>query len=364
MERRTCVPRAHWQSRVEALGFDFHSLNGTYWVEDAYYAFEAAEVDRIEDAANELHRMCLHAVAEVVARGDYHLLGLDARAATLVERTWKAGEGALYGRMDMAYDGHGALRLHEYNADTPTSLFEAAVVQWHWLEDTGVLPDQFNLIHERLVERWRQLLPVGSHVHFSGALASPEDAATVEYLQATCQQAGYPAQLLDMSDIGWREGFVDLADRSIEHAFKLYPWEWMMEEPFAEHLIHATTRWIEPAWKQVLSNKSLLPLLWSMFPGHPNLLPASHDPRDLVGPVVGKPRFGREGEGVFFADRGVHFGEHGMVYQARAPLFEQAGRHALLGVWLVGEEAVGMGIREDEGLITRDTSRFVPHGFR
>lgn len=364
MERRTCRPRAHWQSRVEALGFDFHSLDGTYWVEDGYYAFEAAEVDRIEDAANELQCMCLHAVAEVVTRGDYHLLGLDARAATLVERTWNAGEGALYGRMDLAYDGHGVPRLLEYNADTPTSLFEAAVVQWHWLEDTAVLPDQFNLIHERLVERWRQLLPTGSHVHFAGALASPEDAATVEYLQATCQQAGHAAQLLDVSDIGWRDGFLDLADRPLGLAFKLYPWEWMMAEPFAEHLAHAATRWIEPAWKQVLSNKSLLPLLWSMFPGHPNLLPASHEPRDIVGPVVGKPRFGREGEGVFFADHGVHFGEQGMVYQAQASLFQHAGRHALLGVWLVGDEAVGMGIREDDGLITRDTSRFVPHGFR
>ncbi len=364
MERRSCVPRPHWQSRVEALGFDFHSANGTYWVEDGYYAFDAAEVDRIEDAANELHRMCLQAVGDVVARGDYHVLGLDAHAAALVELTWKAGERALYGRMDLAYDGRGAPRLLEYNADTPTSLFEASVVQWHWLEDTAVLPDQFNLIHERLVERWRQLLPVRSHVHFAGALASLEDAATLEYLQATCQQAGHTAQLLDMSEIGWLDGFMDLADRSIELAFKLYPWEWMMAEPFAEHLHRAPTRWIEPAWKQVLSNKSLLPLLWSMFPGHPNLLPASHEPRDIAGPVVGKPRFGREGEGVFIADRGVHFGEHGMVYQARAPLFEHAGRHALLGVWLVGDEAVGMGIREDDGWITRDTSRFVPHGFR
>jgi glutathionylspermidine synthase len=36
----------------------------------------------------------------------------------------------LYGRFDLAYRGDGPPKLLEYNADTPTALFEAAVVQW------------------------------------------------------------------------------------------------------------------------------------------------------------------------------------------------------------------------------------------
>ena len=134
-------------------------------------------------------------------------------------------------------------------------------------------------------------------------------------------------------------------------------------DEFAEHLGAATTHWIEPAWKMVLSNKSLLPLLWNRPRGHPNLLPASHDPADIAGATVAKPRFGREGEGVHVSDRGMHFAEPGMIYQARAPLFHSAHGHALLGAWVVGDRAAGLGIREDHSLVTGNAARFVPHCF-
>jgi glutathionylspermidine synthase len=363
MERRRCEPRRHWQSRMEEMGFGFHSVNGGYWTEDAHYAFSADEIDRIDDATTELHAMCLAIVDEVVRTGDYAPLGLGDAAATLVEASWRAREPALYGRMDLAYDGRSPPKLLEYNADTPTSLLEASLVQWHWLEDSGVLPDQFNRLHEALVERWPRLLPAGARVHFAGCLDAPEDLVTVDYLRDTCAQAGFETVLLDISQVGWKGRFRDLDDAAIAHVFKLYPWEWLVDEPFAVHLAARDTRWIEPAWKQVLSNKSLLPLLWRRFPGHPNLLTASHEPGDIDGPIVAKPRFGREGEGVFVAAPGLVPVEAGYVYQAQAPLFAHAGGHALLGTWLVGDEAVGLGIREDTGLITTDTSRFVPHGF-
>lgn len=364
MRRQSRARREDWRTRLESLGFDFHTLDGPYWVEDACYRFTADQIDQIEDAGNELHAMCLQAVAHVVERGEYEPLGLDRNAAALVEASWRRGERALYGRMDLAYDGSGAPKLLEYNADTPTSLFEASIVQWHWLEDTHAGADQFNLIHEKLVERWTDLLPPGAMVHFAGCLETREDEATLEYLGESCAQAGFATELLDVSHIGWGDSrFVDLHHRPITRMFKLYPWEWMMAEDFASHLQSAPTTWIEPAWKLVLSNKSLLPLLWRLFPGHPNLLPASHDPREVPGPVVAKPRHGREGEGVFIAERGIDFAEPAMVYQAFAPLFRGEGGHALLGAWIVGDETVGLGIREDDGLITRNTSRFVPHCF-
>ncbi len=363
MERVRSSPRRDWRARVEALGFEFHTLDGPYWVDDASYRFEGDEIERLESAGNELHGLCLEAVGRVVDTGDYTELGLSDAAATLVERAWRRGDAELYGRMDLAYDGCNPPKLLEYNADTPTSLFEAGVVQWYWLEDIHPEDDQFNLIHETLVERWKTVVPAGSRVHFAAHLEAVEDRVTVDYLRDTCAQAGFDTQRLDMSEIGCLLGsFVDLEDREIEHAFKLYPWEWMLDEPFAAHLAHSKTRWIEPAWKQVLSNKSLLPLLWRLFPGHPNLLPASHDPRDISGPMVAKPRFGREGEGVHAAQAAVA-ALPGYVYQARAPLFESEAGHALLGLWTVGGVAVGLGMREDDDFITRDTSRFVPHYF-
>ena len=95
-----------------------------------------------------------------------------------------------------------------------------------------------------------------------------EDAGTLAYLEDTAR-AGRPATtLIDIEDIGWRDdgSFVDLDDRAIELAFKLYPWEWMFHDAFGAQLAKAPTRWIEPPWKAILSNKGILPLLWEMFP--------------------------------------------------------------------------------------------------
>lgn len=365
MRREVRQARADWRERVDTLGFDFHTIDGVpYWCEDACYRFTAAQIDQLEAVGNELHAMCLEVVADVVERGDHHELGLDDRAAALVDYTWRSGERALYGRFDLAWDGRGAPKMLEYNADTPTSLFEAAVVQWHWLEDTGAGADQFNLIHESLVARWREVADPSRRVHFAGCLEAPEDRVTLDYLRDTCLQAGFQTLALDISQVGFDgRAFVDMDDRPLAQIFKLYPWEWMQAEAFAQHLPRTPTRWIEPAWKQVLSNKSLLPLLWRRFPGHPNLLPASHDPRDIDGPVVAKPRFGREGEGVRIETGGIAAAQAGEVYQAYAPLYATAHGHALLGLWVVGDAAVGLGMREDDNRVTSNTSRFVPHCF-
>ncbi len=166
--------------------------------------------------------------------------------------------------------------------------------------------------------------------------------------------------------------FVDLDDRAIERAFKLYPWEWMFHDAFGAELLSAPTRWIEPPWKAILSNKGILPLLWEMFPNHPNLLPAyfEDDPNaaKLGSSFVRKPLYSREGANVALVSAGATlveqdgpYGAEGFIRQALAPLPNFAGRYPVLGSWLVDHEPCGLSIREDENPITGNTSRFVPH---
>lgn len=366
MRRETCTPRTDWRDKLESLGFAFHTIDGQpYWREDARYVFDAREIDVVEAATNELHALCLEAVDRIVRSGRYADLGLDARAATLVERSWWDREPALYGRMDLVYDGSAPPRLLEYNADTPTALFEASVAQWYWLQDAAPLADQFNAIHEALVERWG-VLPKASQVHFAACYESAEDALTADYLLDTCMQAGHRTTALDMEQVGWSgRDFIDMDNVPIERMFKLYPWEWMLAEPFAVHLAEVRLRWIEPAWKMLLSNKAILPLLWEFFPGHPNLLPASRRRGAVDGPVVRKPCWGREGAGVIVLEHGEAecATAEPCIYQALAPLPVYEGRHALVGSWVVGHTAVGIGMREDADRITRNTSCFVPHLF-
>ena len=145
MRRDTITPRRDWRERVEALGFDFHTIDGEpYWREDVCYRFTADEIDTLEDATAELHSLCLEAVDRIVSGGRCAELGLDEVTTRLVEQSWRAGEPTLYGRMDLSWNGTGEPKLLEYNADTPTALFETSVVQWYWLQDTRPQADQFN----------------------------------------------------------------------------------------------------------------------------------------------------------------------------------------------------------------------------
>jgi glutathionylspermidine synthase len=297
-------------------------------------------------------------------------------------------------RFDLRYDGSGPAKLLEYNADTPTSVFETAVFQWGWLDDAmarAIVPrdaDQFNSLHERLVAAWRALLSSstvpgaapqhapasGRLIHFAGMLDNPEDAGTLTYIADTAGQAGATTRLMAMDTIGRnaKGGFVDLDDVPIEIAFKLYPWEWMFREQFGAFLPGASTRWIEPPWKAILSSKGILPLLWSMFPRHPNLLPAyfADDPgRTTLGDsYVTKPLHSREGANVEIviggsivdADGGP-YGDEPKIVQAAAPLPVFDGNYAVLGSWIAAGVPAGLSVREDTGPITRNTSRFLPH---
>jgi glutathionylspermidine synthase len=409
MQRISITPRPDWQSKVEAAGLTYHSPEAmaesgrTYWDESACYQFTAAEVDTLEAAANGMQEMCLGAAQHVIDRKRYAELEIPGEAVAAIEWAWNAEPPALYGRFDYIWAGAEsgvAPKLLEYNADTPTSLVEAAVVQWNWLEEagqslpgshhflpfsTGAKPDQFNSIHERLIAKWKDIAPyLKQPVYFAGT-AEPEDALTLAYLEDTAQQAGLAARRIAMLDIGWNEGrnaFLDLREDRIESIFKLYPWETMVAEQFAAHALatYRSMSWIEPIWKMLLSNKGILPILWELYPNHPNLLaayfdsPASSSTHGM-GDFVRKPLHSREGANVTLVRSGSVVVEtdgpyHGArMLQALAPEcgFNDANgkpRHPVLGLWMIDQECGGMGIRESCGPVTDNLSSFVPHYFR
>ena len=387
MRRITLPERLGWREEAERLGFGFHEMYGEpYWSDDVAFLLTLDEIEtRVEDPTSALHAMCMDFAADAVRSEELlDRLLIPEGARDLVRSSWDEGDRHLYGRFDLAYDGAGPPVMLEYNADTPTGVFEAAFFQHGWLIDRvedGSLPagaDQFNLIQESLVEAFAAIFDgPGPHpiLHVACATGNDEERGTATYLMDCAVQAGLLAEMIDVEGIGVDAAgrFTDGGDRVIERCFKLYPWEDMLREPFAPHIRPGT--FIEPAWKAVLSTKALLPLLWERQPGHPHLAPSyfADDARaaDLLnapGGAVSKPVHGREGENVAIrsGDRTVAATEgtredEARVVQSRVPLFETGGRHAVLGSWVVGDRACGLGIREDEGPITRDLSRFVPH---
>jgi glutathionylspermidine synthase len=382
MQRITCDERPDWRDRAAELGFDYHTIDGEiYWDERAYYGFTLEEIERdIEAPTAELEGMCRQLV-ERAAADDRILrtLRIPERYWNFIAASWKRSDPSLYGRFDLRYDGQGPAKLLEYNADTPTSLYETGVFQWHWLEDAiarNTIPkdaDQYNSLHEQLIEGWRA---IGKNrlLHLAGMTDDPEDAGNLAYLEDCARQAGLQTKILPMEDIGRtaKGAFVDKEEQPIELMFKLYPWEWMMREAFSGSLPGASTQWVEPPWKAILSNKGILPLLWAMFPNHPNLLPAYFDDDEAAAKLgtsyVRKPLYSREGANVELVVGGTAvdsdggpYGAEGFVRQAIAPLPQFNGNYVVLGSWIAAGEPCGLSVREDIGPITRNTSRFLPH---
>ncbi|WP_372835238.1 glutathionylspermidine synthase family protein, partial [Puniceibacterium confluentis] len=282
--------------------------------------------------------------------------------------------------------------------------YETASFQWSWLEgqlEAQVLrdgDDQFNGLHEALVERFRALFAPDSDLHFAAHTASVEDYATVEAMGWAAREAGLGAHYTDLAKIGISdEGqFLDDEDRVIGTLFKLYPWEEMLRDDYAQHLAGSGCQFIEPPWKALLSNKGLLPVLWQMFEGHPNLLPAYFESdvaealagrgrattavassferarNGLARGYVTKPLFSREGAAIRIVENGAQvlasddagYGDHPRIVQAYAPLPTFDGFHPIIGAWIVGQACAGIGIREDRSRITQDLSRFKPHFIR
>jgi glutathionylspermidine synthase len=377
MQRRSATPRSNWEKQVESVGLTFHTLpdGRPYWNEAAYYEFTSQEINTLEAATQELDRMCLKAVEHIIAENRFAELQVSPQYIDFIKQSWERDEITIYGRFDFLFDGSGPPKLLEFNADTPTALVEAAVIQWQWLEQLHANDDQFNSIHERLIEAWqryRQEAGVQGPVHFCCMQGQDEDELTLGYMIDVAQQAGLTAVPIPVERIGWdapKKQFVDLRNQPINHIFKLYPWEWIFAEQFGQYVPTANTKWLEPAWKVLLSGKGLLPILWELYPDHPNLLRASWQPLNVV--QVRKPARGREGANVSILDGDIvvaktegTYDEGLWVYQEFQPPARFDGNTAIIGSWLVNGYACGIGVREDDGLVTQNTSRFVPHLFR
>lgn len=407
MDKIALPERPNWRDKAAELGFTFADMHGEpYWDETSAYRFSLRQIeDDLEDPATELHAMCREAVAQIVASEELlERLCIPEAHRGLIVDSWQQDQPELYGRFDLAYDGQGPAKLLEYNADTPTSLYESASFQWSWLEDQiearVLLPgdDQFNGIHEALVERFREIFAPDTDLHFTAQGGNPEDYATVEALGWAAREAGLGAHYCDLDKIGLSpEGqFVDDQDRVMGTLFKLYPWEDLLRDDYAAHLAGSGALFLEPPWKAVLSNKGLLPVLWQMFEGHPNLLPAFFE-ADIAPALAGsgpaaapiraaferaadrlraghvtKPVFSREGASIAIVENGRatetatlrDYDHHPRIVQAYAPLPVFDGFRPVIGAWIVGHGCAGIGIREDHSRITQDLSRFKPHFIR
>ena len=367
-------PRPELARDCEVVGFTFHSTE-RMGIESHCYRFTAAEIDGLEAATRDLHQLALAAVEHIVNTDRFEQLAIAPGFADRIRASWKARDPAVAGRFDLAYDGSHPPKLLEYNADTPTALLEASVVQWRWLQG-AIRPglahaDQFNSLHEKLIANWRAIgitISANVPVHFACAKENDEDFGTIEYQRDVATQAGIATRFVYIEDIGWADDaqcFVDVDNEEISMLCKLIL-EWTIGR-VRPHLLQAKMR-DRAAVKMLLSTKGRCPSCGSST-RHPNPLPASFDRFRISGDYVQKPMYSREGANVTVyrggqvLREGGSYGEEGWIYQAYTEIPRFDDSYVTIGSWIVGDEPAGIGLREDATPITRNTSRFVPHYF-
>jgi glutathionylspermidine synthase len=371
MRREDCQPRPGLADRIRELNL-WGRQSGGWYDETAAYVFTGDQIETLYQATTTLNGLIGAAVDHVIAERRFDELGITPALARYAALSRQRGDPALYGRMDLAWDGTGPPKLLEFNGDTPTALVEAAVLQWEWLQALHPDGDQFNSLHEGLVGLWRELRAASraTRLTLAGILDEEDDLATLSYMEDAAYQAGWQVRLVSMDSLGLAgQTLVDDQDRPVEALFKLYPWDWMADEPFFAPLAASGLPVLEAPWKAIASSKGLLAVLWELFPGHPNLLPASLDLRAIPQPRVIKPVFGREGASVRI-EGGLPgapppdptpYDSQPMVAQAFHPLPQFDGWYPVIGSWVVDGVARGIGIREDRSPVTGAGARFRPH---
>ena len=221
MQRHRSNPRHNWQSIVEQQGLTFHTPEALttgarpYWDESACYEFSATEIDTLEAAGNQLQEMCLAAAQNVIDNKRYAQLEIPAEAVPLIEWAWEKEPPALYGRFDIMWSGSGEPKLLEYNADTPTSLLEAAVIQWYWLTRRFRQMPTSSTHCTRSSSRSGRIVAsyLAKPVYFASAPTTPK-TSTHHRLHARYRRASrhLTTRQMLMEDIGWneqRQCFVD-----------------------------------------------------------------------------------------------------------------------------------------------------------
>ncbi len=375
---------------LEEIGMTWHTdSDGSSYIGEELVEVSEAEAEAYYAAANALYDMCVEAAGVVIAERRYTELGIPSNIIELIEGSWERDDLHLYGRFDLAGGLDGLpIKLIEFNADTPTSLFETAIIQWALLKANAMDETrQFNNLHEMLKENFRRLITRDHPLDEFGAryarekilLSSvsqlPEDERTVRYLQQIAHEAGFLTDFCYLHEAGFTtdEGVFNRDSQLADFWFKLFPWEDIAADELdltrllSKMVTRGRTRILNPAYTLLFQSKGILKILYDLYPDSPYLLPTDFSPLPGIE-QVGKTMFGREGANVriLAADgrdlQGTDgpYAHHKPVYQARARFAQDAsGRNYQAGVFYVWE-ACGLGFRRG-GAILDDTSKFVGH---
>ena len=376
---------------LESIGFVWHtdSDNSSY-VSDEIVVISEEEANAYYEATNELYDMFAEAGQYVIDNDLFHELNIPFNLVEVIKESWENEvHWHLYSRFDLAggIDGQ-PIKLIEFNADTPTSLFETAIIQWAMLKKNGLdEASQFNSLYESLKDNFKRIITLDTDIEkfeeyystlgwkilFSSISTSAEDINTTKLLQHIASEAGFNTDFEFIENVQFNDEGIYKNDEAFEFWFKLIPWENIgIEESELALLLTQIIKdkkaiIFNPAYTLMFQSKGFMKILWDLYPNHQLLLETSFEP--LVGKKqVEKRCFGREGantkiiniDGSIELETSGEYEGHKAIYQEFVEFpKDEKGNLYQAGVFYA-YEACGLGFRRG-GKILNNMSKFVGH---
>ena len=375
---------------LEQIGFSWHTdSDGSSYLVDKIVKISEVDAMAYYEASNELYDMFVEAGEYVIENNLLDEIGIPFNLQEIVKLSWENDvHWHLYGRFDFAGGVDGVpLKLLEFNADTPTSLVETALIQWAVLKREG-LDDtkQFNNVHDALIDNFQRLVTLeesvdkfdeyyeGWKILFSCVRGYEEDESTTLYLKSIAEEAGFECEFAYIDEIEFDEEGIYYKEVEYEYLFKLISWEDISIEE--GELASLLTKIVEnkkaiilnPAYTLMFQSKAILKILWDLFPNHPLLLESSFEPLADKA-FVKKPIFGREGGNVeIYDEQGELIDKNDGDYKNFPSIYQDftelnkdiEGNIYQAGVFFA-YEGCGLGFRSSNGLIINDMSKFAAH---
>ena len=375
---------------LEEVGMTWHTdTDGQAYIADEIIPVTEAQAEAYYTAANALYEMFITAGQYVIDNNLFQQLDIPFNLDDQIIRSWEKDHRHLYGRFDFAGGLDGLpIKLIEFNADTPTSLFETAIAQWALLKANGMdEAAQFNSVYESIRDNFRRLLtgeddPANferyyrfQNILFSSVRNLPEDERTTRFLQHLANEAGFQTDFCYMDEVGFleQEGIFNPHRTRFDYWFKLYPWEEIaLQTDGIVGILNDITRQtatviLNPAYTLLFQSKGMLKILYDLFPDSPYLLETRDQP--LIGKrCVGKKMFGREGANttIYAANGQIEqatagsYHRYRTIYQAFADYPKDRQERSYQAGVFFAWEACGLSFRRG-GDILDNMSKFISH---
>jgi len=365
----------------------------------AYYCISETALREVRRAANELHRMFLHAVNHVLE--DERLLerfNLPRALWPRIRQSWANRRGRMItGRFDFAVRPEG-VKAYEYNADSASCYMESGFVLGRWAEAFGcdAGQDPAEDLFDALVAAWRES-GVDGPIHIMQD-RDLEETYHALFMKEAMEKAGLRCKIVrGVESLRWGpDGLVLDADGDpIRWVWKTWAWETALDQirddleaddenlrlhrtidratqkpRLVDVLLREEVMVFEPLWALVASNKAILPVVKQMFPSSRFLLETRYELTDELRRVgyAEKPIVGRCGANIalynrredLVAETDGRFDDRDAIYQELFRLPQVEGRNVQIQAFTVAGVYAGAGARVDPSLIITTDSDLLP----